>query len=295
MGKKAVEQAKEKKSGKKLESGKKLDKSHKKNKKLSLSDFDKYYYYRNSVQSPDNDVMFFRDTFKKLRGRKPRTMREDFCGTFAISCEWVKLNPQFEAIGVDLDPEPIAYGKKNYLPLLKPEQQKRVKVYEKDVLSKGMPSADIVIATNFSYFIFKQRQQLVKYFSNVHRSLNENGLFIIDVFGGPHCMEPNEEETEHEKWSYFWDQDLYDPVNNHAMFYIHFKRKGEKKREKVFTYDWRMWSIPELRDILQDAGFNHVHVYWEGSDKDGEGNGIFEKVNEGEECDAWVAYLVAEK
>ena len=49
---------------------------------------------------------------------------------------------------------------------------------------------------------------------------------------------------EEDDFSYFWDQDTYDPINNFAMFYIHFKRKGEKKIEKAFTYDWRMWTIP---------------------------------------------------
>jgi len=79
------------------------------------------------------------------------------------------------------------------------------------------------------------------------------------------------------------------------MFYIHFKRKGEKRREQVFAYDWRMWSLPELRECLEEVGFKTSYVYWEGEDEEGDGNGEFTRVEQGEEVDAWVAYLVAEK
>ena len=54
-----------------------------------------------------------------------------------------------------------------------------------------------------------------------------------------------------------------------------------------------MWSIPELKDCLKEAGFSETKVYWEGTDEDGEGDGVFEVVEKGEECEAWVAYLVS--
>src|SRR5437868_11891569 len=88
--------------------------------------FDKYDLYRRAVQSAESDVEFIRDTYKELKGKQARTFREDFCGTFALSTEWIKLNPQNNAIGVDLDPEPMAYGKTHYLSKLRPDQQKRM-------------------------------------------------------------------------------------------------------------------------------------------------------------------------
>ena len=56
-------------------------------------DFDKYKYYLDSVQSPDTDVEFIRSCYREARKRDPVTLREDFCGTFMISCEWAKLTP----------------------------------------------------------------------------------------------------------------------------------------------------------------------------------------------------------
>ena len=52
-----------------------------------------------------------------------------------------------------------------------------------------------------------------------------------------------------------------------------------------------MWSIPEIREILEDAGFKHTVVYWEGDDDDGGGNGEFDVCEETEQCDSWVVYL----
>ncbi len=258
-----------------------------------MKSFDKYYYYHTSVQSPKIDVKFFNKAYKDIRNQEAKVLREDFCGTFSISCEWVKLSPNKKAIGIDLDLEPIEYGKTNYLSALNPEQQEKVLVLNKDVMIGSNPQADIVSASNFSYYIFKKRDKLREYFKAAYKGLKENGIFIVDCFGGTATTEPVEEETEHDEgFSYFWDQDSFDPVSNFAQFYIHFQRNGETKREKVFSYDWRMWSIPEIRETMLEAGFKDTAVMWEGTDKNGDGNGKFIRVTQGEHCESWIAYII---
>ena len=27
-------------------------------------------------------------------------------------------------------------------------------------------------------------------------------------------------------------------------------------------YDWRHWRLADLKDVLKDAGFSTVHVFW---------------------------------
>ena len=263
----------------------------------ALGDFDKYFYYKASVQAPENDIEFLEKTYKEMSGKAPHVFREDFCGTHALCCEWVKLKTNYEAIGVDIDPEPIEYGQKNYFSKLSELQQNRIHILQDNVLSAELPKADLVCAMNFSYMCFKDRSLLKTYFKNVYHSLNASGVFVLDCFGGSKCYEGNEEETEYEDegYSYFWDQTGYNPTNNHALFHIHFKRKGEPKRKKVFTYDWRLWSLAELQDILTEVGFKKPTVYWEGTTKDGEGNGEFSPSTEGEECESWIAYLAVLK
>ena len=62
-------------------------------------------------------------------------------------------------------------------------------------------------------------------------------------------------------------------------------------------YEWRYWSIVEVRDALHDAGFEHVDSYFEQTDRpDGEGNGKFkldQRGSSGRDCIGLVAYLVA--
>lgn len=269
-----------------------------KNPTLSRRDFDKYAYYMASVQSPEGDVEFLRDRYLEVTKREPHALREDFCGTFAVCCEWAKLSPKNMAVGVDIDDEPIAYGREHYLSLLKKSDQDRVKLVKADVLTAKLPSADISCSLNFSYFCFKDRAVLKKYLHNALQSLNPGGIHVLDCFGGGKCHEANEEETMYEDdgFSYFWDQDTFNPINNFAQFYIHYQRKGEKKRERVFSYDWRMWSLPELKDLLLEVGFSDVGVYWEGTDAEGDGDGTFTRTDDPkEECESWVAYIVAQK
>lgn len=257
--------------------------------------FDKYRYYIDSVQAPDVDTDFFLEVYREVRKKSPTSLREDFCGSFAVCCEWVKKNPKFHAIGIDLDPEPIQWGRENNLSKLTPQQKNRVAVMQANVLDPELLVTDIVVAQNFSYFLFKTRESLKAYFKNVFKTLESDGIFITDCFGGSACYEPNEEETVFKNFSYFWDQDSFHPITNEAVFYIHFKRKGEKKRMKVFTYDWRLWTIPEIREIMQEVGFSKTLVYWEGTTKSGEGDGNFKATEKGEHCESWIAYIVGVK
>lgn len=263
-------------------------------KKSDKVQFDKYELYRKAVQSAENDVVFIRDVYKELKGKAAKVFREDFCGTFALSTEWIKLNPRHESVGIDLDPEPMAYGRQHYLSKLSAEQQRRMKLIEGNVLDPNLPKADIVAAMNFSYFCFKQREIMKKYFANVYKNLNKDGMFLVDLFGGSQCYDAIEDTIKHEGFTYYWDQTNFDPVTNEALFHIHFRVKG-KKIEQVFTYDWRLWSIAELRDIMNEVGFRKTHVYWEGTAEDGSGDGNFTRVDHGEACQSWIAYIVAEK
>ena len=262
-------------------------------KKAATPPFDKYKYYEASVQNTGADVDFINETYKKIRGKGPKLLREDFCGTGKLMCDWVEQSPEHMAFGLDLDPEPVEYGKKNHLSKLTQDQQKRVSFHLQDVLKSKEFSADVTVAFNFSYFIFKEREVLKKYFKNVKKSLKKNGIFILDLFGGPESMTILEEETEHDEFSYFWDCDKFNPITNECLFGIHFKPKGEKKKRFAFTYDWRMWGMSELVDLLKEVGFENVRTYWEEDGDDDEGNGVFYETKDAENCDSWVTYIVA--
>jgi SAM-dependent methyltransferase len=254
--------------------------------------FDKYEAYARSVQSPREDARFMRLVYRNLNKNEASIMREDFCGTFALCCEWVKLDESKRAIGLDIDPEPLAYGTTNYFSELLPSQRTRIKTLQRDVLVRHTTKSDIICALNFSYFCFHERATLLRYFKACRHSLRSNGLFIVDAFGGPQHGEPSLDKKRLPGLTYFFEQENFDPINNRTRFSLHFKPKDGRTHKRAFTYDWRMWSIPEIRDVMLDAGFKGVEVYWEGTARDGRGSGRFNRKAKGEPCQVWVAYVV---
>ena len=214
----------------------------------------KYKLYESSVQCHTADIDFINEQYEKIQGRKPFVLREDFGGTGLLACSWAAQSSEHRAYGIDLDPEPMKYGIDNHYSKLTEEQQKRMKYIEGNVLHDQEFKSDVTVAFNFSYFIFKTRKELVEYFTKVREGLKDDGVFFLDIFGGTETRQELVEETEHDAHSYFWDCDQFNPLTNECQYYIHFQ-VGNTKHEKAFSYDWRMWGIAELREIMEDAGY----------------------------------------
>jgi SAM-dependent methyltransferase len=286
---------KDKKDKKAKAKDKKKDKKKKKKAKAAES-ADKYVLYQRSVQAPDADIEFIDQVWAEHHtdGSKAATLREDFCGAYSMCCEWVKTRPENKAWGVDLDPEPIGWGTEHNLPKLNDEQRGRVKIIQGDVRDPRQTKVDVVAAQNFSFCIFKTRDELKRYFEVVREAINPGGLFVLDIFGGPESQGPAEDETDHDDFIYVWDQKSYDAINNHIQCAIHFKFPDGSKVKNAFTYDWRLWTIAELKELLLEVGFARADAYWEGVDEDDpeEGNGEFTRQAEAANEDAWIAYVV---
>jgi hypothetical protein len=256
----------------------------------------KYSLYENSVQNADGEIETLQTISKLERGKLAKVLREDFCGTGLLTCAWVKQGPQYQSIGLDLDPVPLSYGHLHHYEKLSAKEKKQVQMLECNVLDAPNRPVDLVAALNFSYFIFKSREMLKLYFKSVFDSLPPGALFVLDLFGGTEAQSTEEEETDHDDFTYYWECQKFDPMTHECFFAIHFRPKGRRKLTNVFTYDWRLWTMPELKDLLLEVGFKRVTPYWEGDDDDGGGNGDFRPVKgEIENCLSWVAYLAAIK
>jgi hypothetical protein len=133
------------------------------------------------------------------------------------------------------------------------------------------------------------------YFAQARKGLKQDGLFCLDIYGGPEAHEEREESTRYDGFTYVWDQSRVDPVTGRSLCYIHFRFPDKSQIKQAFTYDWRLWSIPEVRELLAEAGFSKSTVYWQGTDEDGDADDVFEPVDEGDADPAWIAYIVAER
>jgi SAM-dependent methyltransferase len=224
-------------------------------------------------------------------------LREDFCGTAAVSCEWVKRNKGNIAVGVDLDPDVLAWGREHNLSSLKPDARMRAQLLQEDVckVRTGEP-ADVVLAMNFSYQTFKTRAQLDGYFRSVLEGLADDGVLFMDVLGGYEVFKEGREKTKHKGFHYIWEHARYNPINGDLLCHIHYRFPDGSKLKKAFTYDWRLWTLPELQELLTEAGFSRVTVYWEEVDEEtGAGTGSYSPATVGEADPCWICFLVAEK
>lgn len=222
---------------------------------------DRHDLYERTVQSPGRVVEFLR----AIHGRDPRALGEDFSGTAAVSRAWVRLVPGGSAVAVDLD-----------LSLLErasgPEGIRGLEVVRGDVREAGGAArspCDAIFVGNFSIGEIRERGDLVRYLERSRRRLNAGGIFVCDTYGGPSSLRVGAVERSHwieggDRIRYVWEQREVDRETGRVVNAMHFRieREGEivEALEDAFVYRWRLWSVPELRDALQEAGFGCTEV-----------------------------------
>ena len=271
--------------------------------RLTLADrADKFALYQRSVQSPGVDIAFFDAEFRKHRGRVPLKVREDFCGTALFSAEWCKTDPQRTALGVDLDGPTLEWGRMHTLAGAPPDAVERVTLAQADVRDTTLGQSDLIVAMNFSYCVFKTRDELRAYLAAARENLVEDGVFALEVYGGTEAIvELTDERELRGGLTYVWEQEKFNPITHHTVCHISWRFRDGSELRRAFTYDWRLWTLPELGEILHEAGFSDVRFYFErveAEDDDDEymtGTGDFVEHTEIENQEAWLGYVLALK
>ncbi len=257
---------------------------------------DRHALYEASVQDTEAELEFVAETFAEINRRPLESIREDFCGTANTACAWVRSGLNHQAVAVDRDGQVLDWGREHHLADLSADQKARIRLIEADVLTVQTAPVDAVLAMNFSYYLFTTRALLREYFRRAREALVEDGLLFLDAFGGYEAHQELEERTEYDDFTYVWDQARLNPINQHMTCRIHFEFPDGSAMENAFEYHWRLWTLPEIRELLLEAGFSKATVYWEGTDEEtGEGDGIYTASEEGDADAGWICYLVAER
>ena len=264
---------------------------------------DQHDLYQKSVQAPEADIEFFTKVFEAQRGRAPLRMREDFCGTAYFSTEWCKSDPKRTAVGVDLSAETLQWGREHNLAEAPDDVRARIELIEGDVRSAhDVAPAELTCAMNFSFCVFKTRAELLEYFRAARAGLVEDGVFFCELYGGMEAIQEVEDHREVEGFTYIWQQARYNPIDHSTLCHIHFEFEDGSEIRKAFTYDWRLWTIPELRELMLEAGFREVRVYWEEVEDEEDsdpntdeltGTGEYVEVTEVENQESWLVYIAA--
>ncbi len=256
---------------------------------------DKHDLYQAGVQSPQVDVALLQQIYREARGKKARAthFREDFCGTAATLCAWLEQGAKFTGEGYDIDPEPVEWGRQhNFKPLGK--RRRRASLRVADAREPSLCAPDIRCAFNFSYWIFRERGVLLDYFRAVRADLAADGVFVIDLHGGAEAFSEEEQVTDCGDFDLVCHQTGVRPVDHGADLALHFRFPDGSEIHNAFRYTWRIWSLPEITDIMREAGFTDIRCHWCIEDDDDEET-RYELTRIGYNDPAWIACLAALK
>jgi len=212
----------------------------------------KYDLYELCVQNPKGTVRFL----EAVHGGRPTTLREDFSGGAAICRAWAATGRP--AIAVDEAAAPLRRAR-----------APGVTVVRADVRTPRN-KADIIAALNFPLGYWHTRAELVDYLRRSRSRLRPKGVFIADTYGGASSLTVESKQIEviapgDVRITYTWDQQSVEPLTGRVFNAIHFSvRDGDgpaRAFKSAFTYDWRLWTVTELRDAYAEAGFTRTDVY----------------------------------
>ena len=118
-------------------------------------------------------------------------------------------------------------------------------------------------------------------------------FFFLDAYGGYQALRRGVDRKRTKDFTYFFESTAIDPITNHIRCNIHFRFRDGSRLQNAFRYEWRAWSLPELKDILREVGFSEVHIYWEGEDENGEPSGEYARATTATNDPVWVALIAA--
>jgi hypothetical protein len=187
------------------------------------------------------------------------------------------------ALAMDLDHEVVTKAAALSM-LLNPQEQERIEIVRGDCLGvqnapesrNDASAADVIFVGNFSIGYIFERGALVQYLAACKQRLDRGnggfggGVFCCDLYGGASAFKLGGIERRHpsrgrEIIRYAWQHELADPrtamVTNSISFRVEVDGDIVQQLPRAFVYTWRLWSLRELADAMQEAGFVEVQIY----------------------------------
>lgn len=213
--------------------------------------------YERTVQDPRRAA----ELLRALHGGSPAVLGEDFAGSAALSRAWAELVPGGRAIAVDRNRASLAHA-----------PHPRVATHVLDVRAPEVARlgpCDIVHAGNFSLGELHERAEVLGWARMARARLARGGIVAADTYGGESAwrvgaLERRRVEPDGSEVRWLWEQRSADPRTAEVVNALSFRvlREGEVVLDlpDAFVYRWRLWSIPEIVDVLREAGFGAVEV-----------------------------------
>ena len=220
----------------------------------------RFDHYEIAAQAPAHQARFL----AALHGAGANVLAEDFSGPAAIARAWLTLSRDHHAIAVDRDPEPLDHAADRLTRTHAGAMLDRLTLLNTDVLSAKY-RADIIAALNFAVCELHSRPELMTYLRHALLRLEARGILVADLYAGASSLIPGVTrqtiETDDGSIVYEWEQRDVDPLTGFVTNAMHFTSPDGTPMRDAFVYRWRLWSVPELRDAMREAGFRHTEVH----------------------------------
>ncbi|MBB6431415.1 class I SAM-dependent methyltransferase [Algisphaera agarilytica] len=240
--------------------------------------------YEHAVQQPWAEAALLGRIYEAMNGGESAwLLREDFAGTCSVAASWCESHPERQAMAVELHGPTLRWAQRRHAHI------EDLHLVEADVMQIASPKVDLTAALNFSTFIYHDESALLGYLRHARKGLRPGGVFVMDVFGGPGAQRLGTQTRPADGFTYQWEQRAFDPITHRIDCRIHFTLGDGHTIRSAFRYDWRLWTLPELRGLLSKAGFGQVEVWSEAK------NGRIGPAKRLPAAEDWVAYLVAKR
>ncbi|TPX30743.1 hypothetical protein SmJEL517_g05761 [Synchytrium microbalum] len=202
----------------------------------------KHELYAQSVQAVDTEVVNLIAMRRQISSslQTALSLREDFCGTAVLCHAWCSSFISRVAYGIDNDPAVISYARTHTLN--GDDASSRVQLTLGSVTTPRhefktrIPRVDIIAGLNYGICYFYTRKELLLYLTRCRDGLRNGGAYIFE-------------------------QSPINPMTNLVAMKLHFSFSDGSQLRNAFGYDFRIWTIPEVREAMNDAGFRNIHVW----------------------------------
>ena len=199
------------------------------------------------------------DFFERLfarEGIQPKLVLDLACGTGSLTR--ILAERGYEMIGADASPEMLMQAMQNTMdceprPLFLNQRMEALDLY-------GTVDACLCCLDSINYVT--EPQTLQKAFERVHLFLEpKSGLFVFDI-NTPEkfaCMDGNAYVREDEDVFCVWQAAVEDSLC--AYQFDIFAREGDKWTRAQETHEERIYTVEQLTDMLEKAGFSEIKTY----------------------------------
>eukprot|EP00884_Botryococcus_braunii_P017267 jgi/Botrbrau1/4223/Bobra.0044s0020.1 len=124
---------------------------------------------------------------------------------------------------------------------------------------------DVVCALNYCICLLHTVHDLRHYLKKARAAIGTGGgIFVADLLGGSSAEASTNVVRRNQVTGaeYQWEQTGFDPVTRRLHAYLSLRHRTSRRTvRRAFHYHWRLWTLPEVRDLLLSAGFADVKVW----------------------------------